>query len=49
MGIDKGYMGGLVNRALEPDFRAFAIGRLKKILSNYIQQRLCYISNSKSI
>jgi len=36
MGTDKGYIGGLVNRAPEPDFRASATGRLKKTLSNYI-------------
>ena len=36
LGIDKGYIGGLINRALELDFRAFTIGYFKKTLSNYI-------------
>ena len=36
LGTDKGYIGRLVNRALKLDFRAFATGRLKKTLSNYI-------------
>src|SRR6266567_9601640 len=48
LGMDKGYIGRLVNRVPELDFRAFAIGCLKKTLSNYIQQQPCYISNSKS-
>jgi len=34
--MDKGYIGGLVNRALELDFRASIIGYFKKTLSNYI-------------
>jgi len=38
LGTDKGYIGRSVNRALEPDFRAFTTGRLKKTSSNYIQQ-----------
>ena len=38
LGTDKGYIGKLVNRVPEPDFRAFATGRLKKTLSNYTQQ-----------
>jgi len=37
LGIDKGYIGRLVNRAPKPDFRAFITGRLKKTLSNYTQ------------
>jgi len=35
--MDKGYIGRLVNKALKLDFRAFAIGRLKNILNNYIK------------
>jgi hypothetical protein len=36
MGTDKGYIGRLVNKVLELDFRAFTTGYLKKTLSNYI-------------
>jgi len=42
MGTDKGYIGRLVNRALEPDFRASTIGHLKKTLSNYCYRQLKY-------
>jgi len=36
MGTDKGYIGRLVNKAPELDFRASVIERFKKTLSNYI-------------
>jgi len=37
LGIDKGYIGRLVNRVLKLDFRASTTGRLEKTLSNYIR------------